>query len=66
MGAIYEWLRSLWVVWLMAVFVGIVVWVYWPRRKREMEEHAQIPLRDDEGNDGRNDGGKDGGKDGKD
>jgi cytochrome c oxidase cbb3-type subunit 4 len=52
MGAIYEWLRSLWVVWLMAVFIGIVAWVYWPKRKREMEEHGRIPLRDDDGDDG--------------
>ena len=44
---LYEWLRSLWVVWLMILFVGIVVWVYWPKRKRELEDHGRIPLRDD-------------------
>ena len=47
MDAVYETLRSLWVVWLMALFIGIVAWVYWPKRKRKMEEHAQIPLKDD-------------------
>ncbi|MEX0760354.1 MAG: cbb3-type cytochrome c oxidase subunit 3 [Tistlia sp.] len=42
-------LRSFWVVWLMAIFVGIVLWVYWPsrRRKRRMQDHAHIPLRDE-------------------
>ena len=49
METFYETLRSLWVVWLMALFIGIVAWVYWPSRKREMDEHAQIPLRDDGG-----------------
>jgi cytochrome c oxidase cbb3-type subunit IV len=48
MDTFYEALRSLWVVWLMALFIGIVAWVYWPRRKREMEDHGRIPLRDDD------------------
>ena len=48
MDAFYESLRSLWVVWLMVLFVGIVAWVYWPKRKREMEEHGRIPLKDDD------------------
>ncbi len=39
-----------WVVWLMAVFIGIVVWTFWPSRKRseQMRDHAQIPFREDE------------------
>jgi cytochrome c oxidase cbb3-type subunit IV len=48
MQEIYATLKSLWVVWIAAVFVGIVVWAYWPRRKAAMEDHARIPLRDDE------------------
>jgi len=48
MDGIYESLRSLWLVWLMVLFIGIVAWVYWPKRKREMEDHAKIPLRDDD------------------
>ncbi|MDH3233899.1 MAG: cbb3-type cytochrome c oxidase subunit 3 [Alphaproteobacteria bacterium] len=51
MQEFYAALKSLWVVWFMAVFVGIVIWAYWPRRKAEMEDHAQIPLRDDLGRD---------------
>jgi cytochrome c oxidase cbb3-type subunit 4 len=50
MEALEEFLRSLWVLWLMAIFVGIVAWVYWPsrRRKRRLQDHANIPLRDEE------------------
>ncbi len=45
---IYLTIRSLWVVWLLAVFVGIVAWAYWPSRRRELQDHANIPLRDDQ------------------
>jgi cytochrome c oxidase cbb3-type subunit 4 len=45
---VLEFLRSLWVVWLTLLFLGIVVWVYWPKRKGEMERHGEIPLRDDD------------------
>ena len=40
------WLRQLWIVWLMLLFVGIGVWVMWPGRKRELERHGRIPLED--------------------
>lgn len=43
---VYQWLRSLWLVWLMALFIGIVVWTYWPKRKAEMEKQGRIPLED--------------------
>ncbi len=46
-------LKQFWVVWMMILFVGIVVWVYWPGRRTEMEDNARIPFRDEEGNDGR-------------
>ena len=46
-------LKQFWVIWLMILFVGIVAWVYWPGRRREMEDNARIPFRDEEGNDGR-------------
>jgi len=41
-------MKSLWVVWFMALFVGIVLWAYWPRRKAEMEDHGRIPFRDED------------------
>ena len=46
--ALYEFARTFWVVWLMLLFVGLVVWVYWPRRKEELEAHGRIPLHDDD------------------
>ena len=41
------WLRSLWLVWLVLLFVGIVAYVFWPGRRRRMESHGRIPLEDD-------------------
>ena len=46
-------LKQFWVLWLMALFVGIVIWVFWPSRRREMEDNARIPFRDQEDEDGR-------------
>jgi cytochrome c oxidase cbb3-type subunit 4 len=46
--AIFAALRSLWTLWFMALFVGIVVWTFWPRRKCQFEEPSTIPLRDDQ------------------
>ena len=37
LDAIYQFVRSLWVVWLMAIFLGIVAWVLWPGRKKRLE-----------------------------
>lgn len=48
MQEFYAFLKQLWVVWLMALFIGIVVWVYWPRRKKKLEEYGRIPFKDDE------------------
>jgi cytochrome c oxidase cbb3-type subunit 4 len=53
MEAVLPVLKQFWVVWLMVLFVGIVVWVYWPGRRREMEDNARIPFRDEEEHDGR-------------
>jgi len=40
-------LRSFWVLWLMLLFLGIIAWAYWPKRKKKMERYAEIPLRDE-------------------
>lgn len=45
--SIYRLLRSLWLVWLIVLFLGIVAWVMWPKRKKELEDQAQIPFKDD-------------------
>ena len=42
-------LKQFWGIWLMALFVGIVVWVFWPSRRKQMEDDARIPFRDEEG-----------------
>jgi cytochrome c oxidase cbb3-type subunit 4 len=45
--ALYELLRTLWVVWFMGLFLGIVAWAMWPSRRKKLEEHGRIPLRGD-------------------
>jgi cytochrome c oxidase cbb3-type subunit 4 len=47
MADLYEFVRSLWVVWLMLIFLGIVAWAYWPSRRRRLQKHGSIPLDDD-------------------
>ena len=48
MAEFYAAIKSLWVVWLMGVFLAIAVWAYWPRNKQRFEANARIPLDDDE------------------
>jgi cytochrome c oxidase cbb3-type subunit IV len=40
-------LGSLWVVWAVALFIGIVVWAFWPKNRSRFEADSKIPLRDD-------------------
>ncbi len=42
--SLMPWLKSAWTVWFLLVFVGIVVSVYWPGRKREFEARGRIPF----------------------
>jgi len=44
--------KSLWVVWMMALFIGIVAWAFWPSRKQTFEAHGHIPLDDDDDEEG--------------
>lgn len=46
---LYAVARSLWVVWLMILFAGIVWWVYRPKNRHRFEDAARIPLREDDG-----------------
>ena len=48
MDQFFEFVRSLWVVWLMAIFIGIVAWAFWPSNKKRLEAHGRIPLDDDD------------------
>lgn len=45
---VYQFASQLWVVWLLLLFVGIIVWVYLPRNRKAMNEMADLPLRDEE------------------
>ncbi len=47
MDDVVDFFRSIWGVWLMAIFVGIVVWVMWPSNRKRFERQADIPLDDD-------------------
>jgi cytochrome c oxidase cbb3-type subunit IV len=31
----------------LAVFVGVVAWVYWPTRRGELDRASRLPLEDD-------------------
>ncbi|MGE0733713.1 MAG: cbb3-type cytochrome oxidase subunit 3 [Alphaproteobacteria bacterium] len=44
MAEVAEFLRSLWVVWLMAIFIAICFWAYRPRNRRRFEALGRIPL----------------------
>jgi cytochrome c oxidase cbb3-type subunit 4 len=43
---LYALVSSVWVLWFMAVFVGIVIWAMWPGRRNVLEQHGHIPLKD--------------------
>jgi cbb3-type cytochrome oxidase subunit 3 len=44
----YAFIKSLWLVWCVLLFAGIVAWVFWPGRKASLEAHGRIPLEDDD------------------
>ncbi|MEO5374801.1 MAG: cbb3-type cytochrome c oxidase subunit 3 [Alphaproteobacteria bacterium] len=43
-----DFLRSLWGVWLMVIFLGIVWWAFRPKNKAVWESRSEIPFKDDE------------------
>ncbi len=44
---LYMTVRSYWIAWVLMLFIGMIVWVYWPKRRQAMDAHARIPLEDD-------------------
>jgi cytochrome c oxidase cbb3-type subunit 4 len=40
--------HGLWTAALLVIFIGIVVWAWSGKRKRDFDEAAHIPLDDDE------------------
>ena len=51
---LFDWIRSLWLIWLILLFALVVWWAYRPKNKKRFEEDAQIPFRDEGG--GKEDG----------
>jgi cytochrome c oxidase cbb3-type subunit IV len=49
LNAVYEVARSLWVVWLMILFAGVVFWAFRPKNKKRFEDDAKIPFREENG-----------------
>ena len=43
-----EGLRSLWGLWVMIFFGGIVLWAYWPKNKGKIESRVDAPLKNDD------------------
>ena len=48
---IWQIARSLWVVWLVAVFLGISFWAFRPKNKQRFEDDANIIFKDDHNGD---------------
>ena len=44
--------HGLWTAALLVIFIGIVVWAWSGKRKRDFDEAAHIPLDDDDGPEG--------------
>ena len=46
-----EALYPVWVLLFMGIFLGIAVWAFWPSRRQKdaMQDHAEIPFRDEDG-----------------
>ena len=42
-----EILASIWTVWAVLLFGGIVTWALWPANRTRFERHARIPLDDE-------------------
>jgi cbb3-type cytochrome oxidase subunit 3 len=45
--ALYQTVRSAWIVLVILVLAAIAARAYWPGRKATMEAHARIPFADD-------------------
>ncbi len=44
MSELHAFLYPLWVVWMVALFVGIVAWAMWPNNREHFERCARIPF----------------------
>jgi cytochrome c oxidase cbb3-type subunit IV len=48
-NGVMEWVRSLWLLWLIVLFGLVVWWAYRPKNKKRFEEDARIPFKDEGG-----------------
>ncbi|MBC6441496.1 MAG: cbb3-type cytochrome c oxidase subunit 3 [Rhodospirillales bacterium] len=44
---IYGYIRQLWVVWLVLLFAGLMIWVFLPRNRERFRDCANLPFKDD-------------------
>ena len=49
MDQVVEVVTNFWGLWLMVIFIAIVAWVYWPGRKKKLEDLGRIPFKDENG-----------------
>ncbi|RAI59896.1 cbb3-type cytochrome oxidase subunit 3 [Roseicella frigidaeris] len=47
--SLHSLLSTIWVVWFFVLFLGILVYVLRPSKRRHFERLADIPLRDEPG-----------------
>ena len=47
LSGVFEWVRSLWLVWLVVLFALVVWWAYRPKNKKRFEEDALMPFKDE-------------------
>lgn len=45
--ALAAWLRIHSIIVVMASFVVLAIWTYWPSNRSKLEQNGAIPLRDD-------------------
>jgi cytochrome c oxidase cbb3-type subunit 4 len=46
--AVNEILTSIWTVWAVLIFAGILFWAWRPRNRKRFEKDARIPLNDED------------------
>jgi len=44
----YGLIHSVWTVMMFALFIGIIVWAWSAKRKKQFDEAARLPLEDDD------------------
>jgi cytochrome c oxidase cbb3-type subunit 4 len=46
--AVNEILTSIWTVWAVLIFAGILFWAWRPKNRKRFEKDARIPLNDED------------------